>query len=166
MFAILFTLFLSGTALGEEPSVEPTETIEVIEEAPQPSAEEVVEEAPVEETAIVDSSAVEEVAVPADANEAVEVAFDLSKAIQEKNWPLVAGFILMLVVFGANKMGLKDKVGAKWVPWVVVLLGTASTVGIGLVSGVAVGEAILQGVLMGFSAIGSWEVVFKSLLKG
>ena len=104
--------------------------------------------------------------VPEDFNEAVETTSDLVKAVQAKNWPVVAGLILMMLVFLANKFGLKDKVGAKVVPWVALGVGVATTTGLALVSGTAVPDAIWQGLAAGLAAVGSWETVFKHMLGG
>tara|TARA_Y100000034_G_scaffold133455_1_gene198955 strand:- start:995 stop:1474 length:480 start_codon:yes stop_codon:yes gene_type:complete len=126
-----------------------------------PAVEEAIEEAP---AAPEEEEEVEEEAIPDDFNEAAEDAADLAHAIESKNWPLAIGFILMLVVFGANKFGLKDKVGSKAVPWVALGLAVASTVGVALSSGVAVSTAVIQGLTAGLAAIGSWEGLFKHIL--
>lgn len=127
------------------------------EEAPavEEAAPEAPEAAPTEEAAE---------AVPDDFNEAAEDAEELVHAIESKQWPLAIGFILMLVVFAMNKVGLKDKVGAKAVPWVALGLAVASTVGVALASGVAVSTAVIQGLTAGLAAIGSWEGLFKHIL--
>ena len=71
---------------------------------------------------------------------------------------------MMLLVFVANKFGLKDKVGSKAVPWVVMGLSVASVSGAALASGLAVAESLVQGVLAGVAAIGGWELLFKHIL--
>jgi len=128
------------------------------EEAPavEKAAPEAPEAAPAEEAA--------PEAIPEDFNEAAEDAEELVHAIESKQWPLAIGFILMLVVFAMNKVGLKDKVGAKAVPWVALGLAVASTVGVALSSGVAVSTAVIQGLTAGLAAIGSWEGLFKHIL--
>lgn len=121
-----------------------------------------VEEKPAEE------AKVEEVAkdaeVPADYNEAAETVSLLVKAVQDKNWALVIGLLLTLLVFVANKFGLREKVGAKAVPWVATGLATAAALGVSLANGLPVADAISQGVLAGLTAIGGWEMIFKHLL--
>ena len=70
----------------------------------------------------------------------------------------------MLLVFVANKFGLKDKVGAKAIPWVSLVIGVFATSGMALASGVAVTEALIQGLSAGLAAVGSWETLFKHIL--
>ena len=101
---------------------------------------------------------------PQSLDEAAETVSLLIKAVQDKNWALAIGFLMMLLVFVANKFGLKDKVGPKAVPWVVMGLSVASVSGGALIAGVAIPEVIMQGVLAGVAAIGGWELLFKHLL--
>lgn len=137
---------------AEEVAPIPTEKVEEVE-GPKETKEEVKEETKVEKAEL-----------PEDYNEAVETVSALVKAIQSKNWPVVAGLILMLLVFIANKFGLKDKVGAKAIPWVSLVIGVFATSGMALASGVAVTEAIIQGLGAGLAAVGSWETLFKHIL--
>ena len=175
MFAkvIVMMYLLGGPALAEEPT--PTEQPTTEETAP---AEEVAEEvAPIPTEKVEDIEGAKEAKeepkaeekkaeVPEDYNEAVETVSALVKAIQSKNWPVVAGLILMILVFVANKFGLKDKVGAKAIPWVSLIIGVFATSGMALASGVAVTEALIQGLSAGLAAVGSWETLFKHILGG
>ena len=88
----------------------------------------------------------------------------LIKAAQDKNWALVIGLALSILVFIANKFGLKDKVGSKAVPWVASGLAVSATVGAGLVAGLPVIDSISQGLVVGVAAIGGWEMILKHLL--
>lgn len=142
----------------EETSKEETVEIEeTVEAGVETSKEETVVETSKEET-------VDTEEVPKDFNEAAETVSLLVTAVQDKNWTLVIGLLLTLVVFVANKFGLKDKVGGKYVPVVAVLLGTMTTTGLALVSGIAVTSAITQGIVAGMVSIGGWEVLFKHFL--
>jgi|TARA_R110000824_G_scaffold230622_7_gene418295 hypothetical protein len=105
-----------------------------------------------------------EEAVPQTLDEAADTVSLLVKAVQDKNWALAIGFLMMLLVFIANKFGLKNKVGSKGVPWVVMGLSVASVAGAALTAGLAIPEALVQGVLAGVAAIGGWELMFKHLL--
>ena len=102
--------------------------------------------------------------VPADYNEAAETVSLLVKAVQDKNWALAIGLLLTLLVFVANKFGLKEKVGSKAVPWVATGLATAAALGISLANGLPVTDAVSQGILAGLTAIGGWEMLFKHIL--
>lgn len=129
--------------------------------APAPEAD----AAPAPEGEAQEEAKPEEAAAPETLDEAAETVGLLIKAVQDKNWALAIGFLMMLLVFIANKFGLKDKVGTKALPWVVMGLSVASVSGAALVAGVAVPEVIMQGVLAGVAAIGGWELMFKHLLK-
>lgn len=152
---------------AEETAPIPTEVVNEIE-GPEKAVEEKAEEKAEEKTEEkVEEKAEEKKAeVPEDYNEAVATVSALVKAIQSKNWPVVAGLILMLLVFIANKFGLKDKVGAKAIPWVSLVIGVFATSGMALASGVAVTEALIQGLSAGLAAVGSWETLFKHILGG
>jgi len=100
---------------------------------------------------------------PETVDEAVAQGGLLIKAVKSRNWPLAVGLALTLLVFIANKLGLKNLVGKKALPWIVMALATLGTVGAGLVGGVSILDALLQGVLAGVTAIGGWELLLKHL---
>jgi hypothetical protein len=102
--------------------------------------------------------------VPQDLTEASEAVSLMVKAVQDKNWALAVGFLMMLLVFIANKFGLKNKVGSKALPWVVMGLSVASVSGAALSAGLAIPDAVVQGILAGVAAIGGWELLFKHIL--
>ena len=175
MFAkVIVMMFLLGAPAQaeegnptEQPTTEETAPVEGAEEvAPIPTEKVNEVEGPKEAVEKVEEKAKEKAEVPEDYNQAVETVSALVKAIQSKNWPVVAGLILMLLVFVANKFGLKDKVGAKAIPWVSLVIGVFATSGMALASGVAVTEALIQGLSAGLAAVGSWETLFKHILGG
>jgi len=88
----------------------------------------------------------------------------LVDALQSKNWALVFGILLSLLVSIANKFGLKDKVGSKALPWVTSGTAVAGAVGAALLSGFPVMEALSQGLVAGVAAIGGWEMILKHFL--
>ena len=88
----------------------------------------------------------------------------LIDAVQNKNWALVFGLLLALMVSVANKFGLKAKVGSKALPWVTSGLAVAGAVGAALLAGIPVMEALPQGLLAGVAAIGGWEMILKHFL--
>lgn len=148
----------ASDALAGEQAAEATEAAPV-DAAPVDAAAEEAPKDP-EEAAI---EAAEE-AAPQTLDDAAETVSLLVKAVQDKNWALAVGFLMMLLVFIANKFGLKDKVGTKAIPWVVMGMSVASVSGAALIAGVAIPEVIMQGVLAGVAAIGGWELMFKHLL--
>jgi hypothetical protein len=151
-------------------------TVPTVAFAEEPAAAEASEEAaPASDEAAPEG---EDAAAPAGEDEAagdeevpetLDAAADdislLVKAVQDKNWSLALGFLLMLLVMVANKFGLKDKIGSKAVPWVAMGLAVAATLGIGLANGLVLVEAGMQGVLAGVAAIGGWELLFKHILQ-
>lgn len=88
----------------------------------------------------------------------------LIRSAKNGQWSLFAGFLIMLLLFVANKAGLKDKIGDKAVPWVGLLLGILSSIGVMLASGISADEAIISGLVAGLTATGGWELIFKHLL--
>ena len=152
-FAI--SLLLCASPVFADDATPEDAAVEAVAEAPE------APEAPAEKVEEAEGS--EE--VPESYDDAAESVSLLVKAVQDKNWSLALGFLLTLLVFLANKLGLKDKVGAKAVPWVATGLAMAATSGIGLASGVALSEALVQGFLAGVVAIGGWEMLFKHFLK-
>ena len=164
--AIIFS-FAAVPAYAEEPAApaaaEEAAAPEAEEAAPEAKSEEAAPEAKSEEAAPEAEEA--EDGVPESYDDAAESVSLLVKAVQDKNWSLALGLLLTLLVFIANKFGLKDKVGSKAVPWVATGLAMAATCGVGLSSGVALADAAVQGLLAGVVAIGGWEMLFKHLLK-
>ena len=169
MINFILIAFL-GLAHAEEPTAVDMETVEEkAEETQTVTTEETVTEEKVEEIATeekAEEKATEEPKVAEDYNQAVDQVTVLVKAIQSKNWPVVAGIILMLLVFVANKFGLKNKVGAKAIPWISLIIGVFATSGMALASGIAVTDALIQGMGAGLAAVGSWETLFKHILGG
>lgn len=87
------------------------------------------------------------------------------KAIESKNWPLLAGVLIMLVLLVANKLGLKNKVNKKFIPWIGVLMAVLTSVGTMLVTGIDWKDALVQGFLVGAAASGLWELLKNQLNK-
>ena len=153
MFHIALSFLLISGPTFAEPEEAPAE---VTTEAPAEEAEApATEEAPAEEA---------ESEIPENLEEAAEEVSLLIKAAKDKNWALVIGLALSLLVFGANRFGLKDKVGGKAVPWVTAGLAVSAVLGAGLSSGVALAECLSQGLVVGVAAIGGWEMIFKHIL--
>ena len=123
-----------------------------------------VEEKTAEAVEAVEVEEVEEEAVPTTDQEAVEDAMALWKALNSQDWPLAIGFLVMILVYVANRFGLKEKIGKKAIPSVSLAMGVLAAVGIALASGGSIPVALEAGVLAGLAAVGSWEVLFKKIL--
>ncbi len=155
MFHIALSFLLISGPTFAEPEEAPAE---VTTEAPAEEAE-----APATEEAPAEAEEAES-EIPENLEEAAEEVSLLIKAAKDKNWALVIGLALSLLVFGANRFGLKDKVGGKAVPWVTAGLAVSAVLGAGLSSGVALAECLSQGLVVGVAAIGGWEMIFKHIL--
>ena len=169
----IITVFLFITAPYPAHAEEPTPSETTEEVAPTPSEEvapsDTESEKKVEEVEKVaeKAEATEEVVVetiPTTDQEAVEDALALWKALNSQDWPLAIGFLVMILVYIANRFGLKDKIGKKAIPYVSLAIGVLAAVGVALASGSSVAVALEAGVLAGLAAVGSWEVLFKKIL--
>lgn len=163
-------LFLTPTSAFAADVVEdtsaPTEMSDVVSDVPDPSdpSDTTAEEADIVEEEVVEEPIVEDPKQPETTEEAKETVNLIVKAFQMGAWPIGVGLIIMLLVWVANRFGLKEKVGEKWVPWIAAGLGILSTVGIALATGSLVWwQALIQGFLSGASATGFWELVFKHI---
>ena len=158
------TLFFTPLAIADEGNGDGTPTTEEAKPAEEPKAEPKAEEPKVEEKKEEAKPETKKEEEPKTDQEAVEDAVALWKAIETQNWPLAAGFFVMILVYAFNRFGLKDKIGAKAIPYVSIALGVLSAVGVALASGGSISAALAAGVTAGLAAIGSWEAVFKKVL--
>lgn len=165
---------LPAFAQDDAPVIEESVPEDTEETAAAPSPEEVAP--PVSEPAEVESDAgfvpenppaIEEVpeGEPQDEAELASLLGALPDAIQSKAWPVVAGTILLFIVYVLRRAGLDERLDSKYLPWLAVGIAVLSTLGMALVSGIAVFEAVMQGLLSGVTAIGGWELLFKHILS-
>lgn len=153
-FLLLFSVPTVAFAQDEAPASE---------EAAAPANEGAGAEAPATDEGSEEAAAPS----PESVEEAVDAVSDevslLVNAVQSKNWALVLGFLLSLLVAVANKFGLKDKVGGKAVPWVTSGVAVLGAVGTALMIGMPLMDAVSQGLVAGVAAIGGWEMVLKHI---
>ena len=162
-FVFILSLLASNPALAQDaPEPEAVEEVVQSDEEKIEAEEEAAENSDPEAEEAEEAPEAEEV-VEVDTESVSEVASLLVKAVQDKNWALVLGLVLSLLVSLANKFGLKDKVGSKALPWVTTGVAVAGAVGAALISGVALTEALSQGLVAGVAAIGGWEMVLKHI---
>jgi len=102
------------------------------------------------------------------AETAVEVVPDVSgfwAAITAQNWPLAVGIGLTILVWAARKWIVK-KLPKKALPWVTLALAICGTTGTRIIQFNSEGrpwwqgliQGLLEGSLMGFAAMGMWDV--------
>ena len=178
LFAFLAMAGMAFTpAFAQEAPTEPAPVEEAIEAPSDDAAVVPAEDAavPVEEAKADDAAAPapaeavegsEEAKAPTTDEEAVKTAMHLLEAVQAGQWPLAVGLLLTLLVYGANRFALKDKVGEKIIPWVAGGIGMAGAVGVGLLSGEAVLDSLVAGGIAAVAAIGGWEAVLKHVTAG
>ena len=157
----LFFLGYSPFAFAQDEG-EPSAQVEEAVDAPAEEAP--AEEAPVEVEAEEAPVEVEAEEVSEDSEAVADSASLIAQAIQDKNWALLAGILLSLLVAFANRFGLKDKVGSKAIPWVTSGVAVAGAVSVALLAGIPILEALSQGLLAGVTAIGGWEMFLKHVL--
>lgn len=91
------------------------------------------------------------------------------QAFQSKNWMLLAGLILAIVVFVLKVTKILDKIklGGKWgIRMSTVILSTLTSVSLGLLTDQGWWAIVSTGLGVAFAAIGSWEVVGKLVRDG
>lgn len=103
--------------------------------------------------------------VPETPEEVGTVINMLLDAAQNGHWTVFVGLLLLLLVWGFNKLGLAAKIGSKWVPWVTVGIGAVVSVSVGLATGAGVLDSLKLGLLEGGIAIALWELLVKHFTK-
>ncbi|MDB4278214.1 phage holin family protein [Deltaproteobacteria bacterium] len=191
LFAALLGLFLCWNpvayAQDDTPAVDAPTTEEAAAPADAPPAEEpAAEEAPADDAApegtegesekaeadVEDAAEGDEAAAegedkaeapeaPTTDEEALETGMLLVEALKAGQWPMAVGLLLTLLVYLVNRFALKGKVDEKVIPWIAFGVGVAGAAGTGLVTGVPVVEAVVEGVMAGVAAVGGWEMALK-----
>jgi hypothetical protein len=136
----------------EAPAEAPAEEAEVSEGTETP-------EAPAEEG----EESAEDDGIPETVEEAVETGHALYDAIHAKNWTLVFAFSVMILVFIVRKLGLLARLPGHAVVWVSVGVGVLVSVASGLISGLGVLDAVLNGAIIGLSGSGLWSAIGKHI---
>lgn len=86
----------------------------------------------------------------------------LVKAVRSKEWGVVVGIVLMLVVWGVGWFW--SALPNSWIPTLAIVLGVTGTVGVELSFGGVWWRAILSGLTTGITSTGCWEAFGKQLL--
>lgn len=107
----------------------------------------------------------EPVHIPSTDAEAGSVIGMLLNAAQNGHWTVFGGLLVLLLIWGLNKFGLKDKVGSKLVPWVTLGVSSAGAIAVGLAQGAPLVDSLKLGLLDGGIAIALWELVAKHFMS-
>ena len=160
LLALLFLIPTESFAQDE------TAPAEVTMEAPAEETTEAGEDSEVpgdegEATSTENEGDATEDAIPESIEEAVDTGHALYDAIHSKNWTLVFAFSVMLLVFVVRKFGLLSKLPGHATVWVSVGIGVLVSVASGLISGLSVLDAVLNGAVIGLSGSGLWSALGK-----
>lgn len=98
--------------------------------------------------------------------EVTEAAGRLAEILASGNLEMLLAFIVMLLVFVVRRRGLTQLVSSKRVPWIAVGMGMLGNGALALTSeDPSVGKVLLGGLVVGTSAVGLWELLFRHCLK-
>jgi hypothetical protein len=86
-------------------------------------------------------------------------------AAKEGHWNMFGGLLILLLVWGFNKLGLRGKFGPKVVPWVALGTGALVAIAVGLAAGASFLDALKLGLLDGALAVALWELIAKHFMK-
>ncbi len=92
-----------------------------------------------------------------DISGAMGVVMDLVKAAAAGDYLLAVGLGLMVAVFVVRTY-LWKKLNKQWIPIAAALLATATWVGSSLAIGTELTPALIDGIEVGVSAVGLWEL--------
>ena len=88
----------------------------------------------------------------------------IQAAAKSKEWGILFGFIIMLIVYIVVKF-LWKAFPVAWLPWLSITMGVLADVGLDLsAGGKAWWQAILSGLTTGAAASGLWSAVGKKVL--
>lgn len=98
--------------------------------------------------------------------EVTEAAGKFVEILASGNLEMLLAFVVMLLVYVVRRMGLTQLVSSKRVPWIAVGMGMLGNGALALSSeDPTVGQVLLGGLVVGTSAVGLWELVFRHCLK-
>ncbi len=89
----------------------------------------------------------------------------MAKAFSDGNWRLAAGFLLTLAVAGFKLLGLNKLIAKKNNKWVAGVLALATSVAVGLMSGVGWLAIASTGLGVGVTAVGGWDLILEPVMK-
>lgn len=87
----------------------------------------------------------------------------MKSAFESRNWLLLGGMVLMVVVVMIRRMGLLDKLAPELHQWAAMGLAMAGAVAGGIMMGMSWLSIIPTGLLTGLAAIGGWETLGRML---
>lgn len=89
----------------------------------------------------------------------------MAKAFSDGNWRLASGLLLTVAVAGFKFLGINKLIPKKHNKWVAGALALATSVAVGLMSGMGWFAIVSTGVTVGVVAVGGWEAILEPLMK-
>jgi hypothetical protein len=168
---LLLCFFWTTTVLAQDPAPAPEAEEIVVEERaaviPPAAATDAPPAAAGDEDPVVPPAPVlKDAKVPVTDEEVGAIVTLILDAAKGGHWQILAGLLILLVVFVFNKLGLASKIGPGLVPWFAVGLGILTSVAIGMASDTGILPALQYGFIQGGLAVALWELIAKHLLKG
>lgn len=157
LFLLLAALALP--AIAQDATAPPADVPELAEETPPPDAGELV--------TVPTASALEIAPAPIvvpDPADAGSFAALVAGAISSRNWPLLAGLALTLLVWIARKVKLDELVGSTALPWITLALAFVGNMAASLLAGVPWATGLVQAILAAAVAMAGWDLsgIFRS----
>lgn len=85
----------------------------------------------------------------------------LAKAFHFREWRLAMGCALTLLVMILRKVGIENLIDSKHLPWVTTGIAVLGAIGPGISEGLPITDVLVDGLTVGWMAIGGWETVGK-----
>lgn len=111
-----------------------------------------------EAATVVEASATPTPIPEGDLEGAVDMLPKLVEALWEKNWPMVASLVLMLLVFGVRTY-LWKSIPKRSLPLATAALAMAGSVSVGLLTDAALKTILVAGLGVGVAAGGSYDLI-------
>lgn len=103
----------------------------------------------------------------ADLTEVIEFSKLIGQAAETGQWELLAGLVIMLLIWGGRRAQALNWIPVKAIPWAAAIMGACASLAVGLVrADVPWWEAAYVGLFSGAQATVLWELIFKHIDKG
>lgn len=89
----------------------------------------------------------------------------MAQAFSDGNWRLAFGLLLTVAVAGFKFLGINKLISKKHNKWVAGGLALATSIAVGLMSGIGWFPIVSTGVTVGVVAVGGWEIILEPFMK-